>query len=67
MSTGGEVPGAVTDDVGLIVLDLGLPDIDGLDVLRAIRERWARIPVVILTARDDVEDRVRGLDLGADD
>jgi two-component system, OmpR family, response regulator len=53
--------------VGLIVLDLGLPDIDGLDVLRTIREKWARIPVVILTARGDVEDRVRGLDLGADD
>ncbi len=67
VSTGGEVPEAVTDDVGLIVLDLGLPDVDGLDVLRAIRERWARIPVVILTARGDVEDRVRGLDLGADD
>ena len=67
MSTGGEVQDAVTDDVGLIVLDLGLPDVDGLDVLRAIRERWARIPVVILTARGDVEDRVRGLDLGADD
>jgi DNA-binding response OmpR family regulator len=61
------VPDAVTDDVGVIVLDLGLPDVDGLDVLRAIRERWARIPVVILTARGDVEDRVRGLDLGADD
>ena len=49
------------------MLDLGLPDIDGLDVLRTIREKWARIPVVILTARGDVEDRVRGLDLGADD
>jgi DNA-binding response OmpR family regulator len=67
VSTGGEVPDAVTEEVGLIVLDLGLPDVDGLDVLRTIRERWARIPVVILTARGDVEDRVRGLDLGADD
>ena len=67
MATGGEVPGALTDDVGVVVLDLGLPDIDGLDVLRRIRERGSHIPVVILTARGDVEDRVRGLDLGADD
>ena len=67
VATGGEVPSAVGDDVGVIVLDLGLPDIDGLDVLKTIRERWSRIPVVILTARGDVEDRVRGLDLGADD
>ena len=67
MATGGEVPKALTEDVGVVVLDLGLPDIDGLDVLRTIRERGSRIPVVILTARGDVEDRVRGLDLGADD
>ena len=61
------MPKALTEDVGVVVLDLGLPDIDGLDVLRTIRERGSRIPVVILTARGDVEDRVRGLDLGADD
>ena len=67
MATGGEVPKALTDDVGVVVLDLGLPDVDGLDVLRTIREGGSRIPVVILTARGDVEDRVRGLDLGADD
>jgi DNA-binding response OmpR family regulator len=49
------------------VLDLGLPDVDGLEVLRRLRERSPRLPVVILTARGDIEDRVRGLDLGADD
>ena len=67
MATGGAVPDALAEDVGVVVLDLGLPDVDGLDVLQTIREGWPRLPVVILTARGDVEDRVRGLDLGADD
>ena len=67
VSTGGEAQAAVTGDVGVVVLDLGLPDIDGLEVLRRLRERSPRLPVVILTARGDIEDRVRGLDLGADD
>jgi two-component system, OmpR family, response regulator len=67
VSTGGDAQTAVTDDVGVVVLDLGLPDIDGLEVLRRLRERSPRLPVVILTARGDIEDRVRGLDLGADD
>jgi two-component system OmpR family response regulator/two-component system response regulator QseB len=49
------------------VLDLGLPMKDGLDVLRALRERRIATPVLVLTARDTVPDRVRGLDLGADD
>lgn len=51
----------------LIVLDVGLPDISGLDVLRQIRGRRDFTPVLILTARDAVADRVAGLDAGADD
>jgi len=54
-----------TYDIAL--LDLGLPLTDGLDVLKAIRERASRLPVIILTARDALNDRIRGLDLGADD
>ncbi len=50
-----------------IVLDLGLPDRDGIDLLRDLRRRGRRVPVLILTARDDIDDRVRGLDAGADD
>ena len=49
------------------VLDLGLPLKDGLDVLSAVRAQGLRTPVLVLTARDAVPDRVRGLDLGADD
>lgn len=49
------------------VLDLGLPRMDGLDVLTAIRRAGITIPVLVLTARDTVPDRIRGLDLGADD
>jgi len=51
----------------LVVLDLGLPGLDGLEVLRRLRRRASGVPVLILTARDAVEDRVAGLDLGADD
>jgi two-component system OmpR family response regulator len=51
----------------LVVLDLGLPGIDGFEVLRRMRARNSHIPVLVLTARDAVEDRVTGLDLGADD
>lgn len=49
------------------VLDLGLPRLDGLDVLAASRDQGQRLPVLVLTARDAVSDRVRGLDAGADD
>lgn len=58
---------ALGDDVSLVVLDLGLPGLDGVEVLRRIRERRPDLPVVILTARDAVSDRVKLLDLGADD
>jgi DNA-binding response OmpR family regulator len=51
----------------LVVLDLGLPDMDGSIVLKDLREAGMKTPVIILTARGDVDDRVAGLDLGADD
>jgi DNA-binding response OmpR family regulator len=50
-----------------VVLDLGLPKVDGLTVLRQLRELWPALPVLILTARDGVEDRIEGLNAGADD
>ena len=50
-----------------LVLDLGLPDGDGYDVVRYLRKQGKALPVLILTARDAVDDRVQGLDLGADD
>lgn len=52
---------------GVVLLDLGLPKKDGLEVLRLIRAKGILVPVVILSARDALEDRVRGLDRGADD
>jgi len=51
----------------IVLLDLGLPDGSGLEVLKAMRRRDDRSPVLILTARDAIEDRIRGLDAGADD
>ncbi|MGC2517718.1 MAG: response regulator transcription factor [Burkholderiales bacterium] len=51
----------------LVVLDIALPKMDGLAVLRRLRDRRSNVPVLILTARDTLEDRVAGLDLGADD
>jgi DNA-binding response OmpR family regulator len=50
-----------------VVLDLRLPDIDGLDVCRRLREKGDRTPILMLTARDAVDERVAGLDAGADD
>jgi len=55
------------DAFDLLILDLGLPIKSGLDVLKRLRLRESRLPVLILTARDAVQDRVRGLDAGADD
>ena len=51
----------------LVLLDLGLPERDGLSVLRELRRRGDATPVIILTARDDTQDRIDGLDAGADD
>lgn len=51
----------------LLVLDLNLPDADGLDILQRIRAAGDSVPVLILTARDSLDDRVQGLDAGADD
>jgi DNA-binding response OmpR family regulator len=52
---------------GAAVLDLGLPQKDGMEVLAAVRAAGVHLPVLVLTARDAVPDRIRGLDLGADD
>ena len=52
---------------GLIVLDIGLPGISGFEVLKTLRARNCKIPILMLTARDSVLDKVKGLDLGADD
>jgi DNA-binding response OmpR family regulator len=58
---------ALASDHDLAVLDIMLPGIDGLTLLRRLRARGWRVPVILLTARDAVDDRVRGLDAGADD
>jgi DNA-binding response OmpR family regulator len=54
-------------DYDLLILDLNLPGIDGLEVLRQVRAKKSSLPVLVLTARSRVEDRVKGLDRGADD
>ena len=54
-------------DYTCVLLDLGLPRLDGLEVLRRARERGDHTPVVVLTARDGLDERIHGLDLGADD
>ena len=54
-------------DYDLMILDLGLPEIDGIDVLRSLRSQQNEMPILILTARDTLADRVTGLDSGADD
>lgn len=66
--TGSEADSALLHAVyDLVILDIGLPKLDGFEVLRRLRGRGTVVPVLILTARDAVEDRVKGLDLGADD
>ena len=68
VKTGAEADSAVaSSEFDLLILDLGLPKMDGLEVLRRLRARQSRLPVLILTAMDAFNDRVRGLDLGADD
>ena len=56
-----------TEQFAAVILDLTLPDIDGLMVLKNLRRAGYTLPVMILTARDDIEDRVKGLDGGADE
>jgi DNA-binding response OmpR family regulator len=67
-STGAEaLDDSTTSDVDIAILDLTLPDVDGLHVLSRWRDKGMSAPVIVLTARDRPDDRVRGLDLGADD
>ncbi len=58
---------ALTEDYDLIILDVMLPGKDGFEIIHAIREEGLDVPVIMLTARSQVEDKVRGLDEGADD
>ncbi|WP_462334471.1 response regulator transcription factor [Varibaculum cambriense] len=61
------ISGALGGDYSLIVLDIGLPDMDGFEVLEQIRGQGATLPIIVLTARSSVEDTVSGLEQGADD
>jgi DNA-binding response OmpR family regulator len=56
-----------SDTPDIVILDLGLPDIDGLEVLKRMRNQEALLPILILTARDSLDDKVAGLNAGADD
>ncbi|WP_301118115.1 response regulator transcription factor, partial [Pusillimonas sp. (ex Stolz et al. 2005)] len=68
LKDGEHVPGAVSaQSYDLLLLDLNLPGMSGLDVLRTLRRDGEQVPVLVLTARDSLEDRVAGLDAGADD
>lgn len=67
VATGEAALTALGDKPDLVILDLGLPDMQGLDVLRIMRERGNAIPVVILSSREDEAGKVKALDLGADD
>jgi len=58
---------ALTGEYDVAILDVMLPGIDGFEIVRRVRESGRRLPVLMLTAKDTVDDRVRGLDLGADD
>jgi len=68
VNNGGAADEALKDDVfGLLILDLGLPKLDGFEVLRRLRRRNPALPVLILSGREDPKEKVLGLDLGADD
>ncbi|PCK07280.1 MAG: DNA-binding response regulator [Alteromonadaceae bacterium] len=58
---------AMTEEFDLLILDVMLPDVDGWRILQSLRESGQKTPVLFLSARDDVDDRVKGLELGADD
>jgi two-component system response regulator TctD len=58
---------ADAEPCSLFILDIGLPDMSGFEVLKRLRSRGCKTPILVLTARDHVSDRVKGLDLGADD
>ena len=53
--------------IDVLVLDLGLPDMDGLEVIRSLREQGSAVPIIVLSSRSDELGKVRALDLGADD
>ena len=68
VATGAAALGAIkTEKPDLVLLDLGLPDTDGISVLKQLRKLDKQLPVLLLTARDSLEDKVAGLDSGADD
>src|ERR1019366_1593611 len=68
VADGGQADAALlATDYDLLELDLGLPGLDGFEVLKRLRDRGGRTFALILTARDELESRIRGLDLGADD
>ena len=67
VGTGEDALREVETHPDLVILDLGLPDMDGLEVLRQLRAAGHDIPVIVLTARGTVDERVQGLDIGADD
>ena len=68
VTDGGEADHVLSaQNYDLVILDIGLPRLDGYEVLRRLRHRGSKTPVLILTARDALDDRVKGLDLGGDD
>ena len=58
---------AMTENYDLLILDVMLPDVDGWRILKSLREASKEVPVLFLTARDSIDDRVKGLEMGADD
>jgi len=68
LSSGADADRALmTDDYDLVVLDIDLPELDGFEVLRRLRKRRSKVPVLVLTVHDAVFERIQGLDSGADD
>jgi len=64
---GAAVNALMSAEYDLLILDIGLPVLDGLEVLRRLRQKRSELPVLMLSVRDSIQDRVTGLDLGADD